>query len=94
MECAYGMTIACSLRWGVALVGFHSIGHCSPSRGTLLSDIGDVQGDDAHQRLIMRRKLNYGFDSYFVKHVLEFLILIYVLYKSGVKFKYLWTMVL
>ena len=32
----------------------------------------------------MRRKPNCGFDLYFVKHVLEFLILIYVLYKSGV----------
>ena len=32
----------------------------------------------------MRRKPNCGFDSYFVKHVLEFLILIYVLYKSGI----------
>ena len=32
----------------------------------------------------MRRKPNCGFDLYFEKHVLEFLILIYVLYKSGV----------
>ena len=32
----------------------------------------------------MKRNLNCGFDLYFVKHVLEFLILIYVLYKSGV----------
>ena len=32
----------------------------------------------------MRRNPDYGFDLYFVKHVLEFLILIYVLYKSGV----------
>ena len=32
----------------------------------------------------MRRKPNCGFDLYFVKHVLEFLILIYVLYKSDV----------
>ena len=32
----------------------------------------------------MRRKPYCGFDLYFVKHVLEFLILIYVLYKSGV----------
>ena len=32
----------------------------------------------------MRRKSDCIFDSYFVKHVLEFLILIYVLYKSGV----------
>ena len=32
----------------------------------------------------MRRKSDCGFDLYFVKHVLEFLILIYVLYKSGV----------
>ena len=32
----------------------------------------------------MRRKPDYGFDSYFVKHVLEFLILRYVLYNSGV----------
>ena len=42
----------------------------------------------------MRRKSDCGFDSYLLKHVLEFLILIYVLYKSGVKFKLLWTMVL
>ena len=32
----------------------------------------------------MRRKHDCGFDLYFAKHVLEFLILIYVLYKSGV----------
>ena len=32
----------------------------------------------------MRRTPDSGFNSYFVKHVLEFLILIYVLYKSGV----------
>ena len=32
----------------------------------------------------MRRSPDCGFDSYFVKQVLEFLILIYVLYKSGV----------
>ena len=32
----------------------------------------------------MIRKPDCGFDLYFVKHVLEFLILIYVLYKSGV----------
>ena len=32
----------------------------------------------------MRKKPNYGLDLYFVRHVLEFLILIYVLYKSGV----------
>ena len=32
----------------------------------------------------MRRMPDCGFDLYFVKHVLEFLILIYVLYKSGV----------
>ena len=32
----------------------------------------------------MRRNPDCGFDLYFVKHVLEFLILIYVLYKSGV----------
>ena len=32
----------------------------------------------------MRRKPDCGFDSYFVKHVLKFLILVYDLYKSGV----------
>ena len=32
----------------------------------------------------MRRKPDCDFNLYFVKHVLEFLILIYVLYKSGV----------
>ena len=32
----------------------------------------------------MRRKTDCGFDLYFEKHVLEFLILIYVLYKSCV----------
>ena len=32
----------------------------------------------------MRRKSDCGFSLYFVKHVLEFLILIYVFYKSGV----------
>ena len=41
----------------------------------------------------MRRKLDCGFDLYFVKHVLEFLILIYVLYKSGVNLNFygLWS---
>ena len=34
----------------------------------------------------MRRKSDCGFDSYFVKHVLEILILIYVLYNCAVKF--------
>ena len=32
----------------------------------------------------MRRKPDCGFHLYFVKYVLEFLIFIYVLYKSGV----------
>ena len=32
----------------------------------------------------MRRKPDCGFDLYFVKHILEFLILIHVLFKSGV----------
>ena len=32
----------------------------------------------------MRRKPNWGFDLYFIRHVLEFLILIYVLYMNGV----------
>ena len=32
----------------------------------------------------MRRKPDFVFDLYFVKHVLEFLILMYVLYKNGV----------
>ena len=32
----------------------------------------------------MRRKLDCGFYLYFVKYVLEFLIMTYVLYKSGV----------
>ena len=31
----------------------------------------------------MRRKSDCGFDLYFVRHVLKFLILIYVFYKSG-----------
>ena len=32
----------------------------------------------------MRRKSTYGFDMYFEKHVLESLILIYVLIKSDI----------
>ena len=28
------MTIAYALRWGVALIVFHSTGNCSPRRGT------------------------------------------------------------
>ena len=41
----------------------------------------------------MRRKPDCSFDLCFVKHVLEFLILIYVLYKSCVNLKYygLWS---
>ena len=62
----------------VALIGFHSTGYCSPSRGTPLSGTEDVQGDGAHEKPLMRRKPDCGFDLYFVKHVLEFLILIYV----------------
>ena len=89
MECACGMTIACALRWGVALVGFHSTEHCSSSRGTPFSGTRDVQRDDSHYRPIMRIKPDCGFNSYFVKHVLEFVILIYVLYKSSIKFKLL-----
>ena len=48
VESTCGMTIACALRWGVTLVGFHSIGHYSPSRGTPLLGTGGVQGDDTH----------------------------------------------
>ena len=36
----------------------------------------------------MRRKPDCDFDLYFVKHVLEFLIFIYVLYKSGVNLNF------
>ena len=36
----------------------------------------------------MRKKPDCGIDLYFVKHVLEFLILIYVLYKNGVNLKF------
>ena len=33
--CIFGdMTIACSLRWGVASIGVYSTRHCSPCRGT------------------------------------------------------------
>ena len=92
MECAYSMTIACALRLGVALVAFHSTGHCSLSHGTPFSGTRNVQGDGAHYRSIMRRKPDCGFDLYFVKHVLEFLILIYFLYKSGVNLNsYVWS---
>ena len=41
-------TFACALRWGVALVGDYSTGHCSPRRGIPLSGTGSIQGDDAH----------------------------------------------
>ena len=36
-------TIACALRWGVALVGL-----CSPRRGNPLSGTGQVQTTDPH----------------------------------------------
>ena len=49
-----------------------------------LSGTGNIQGDGAHYRPILRRKTDYGFDLYFVKRVLECLILICVLYKSDV----------
>ena len=41
-------TIACALRWGVALVGIITIELCSPHRGTLLSGTGQVQTADPH----------------------------------------------
>ena len=68
----YCITIACALRWGIDLVGFYFAGHCSPRRGTPFTV--NVQGDGAHQRLILRRNLDCGFDLYFVKHILECLI--------------------
>ena len=77
------MTIANGLRWGVALVGFYPTEHCSPHHGTPLQ----VQGMCREMTLtrgILRRKPDCGFDLYFIKHVLECLILIYVLYKSDV----------
>ena len=41
-------TIACALRWGVALVGDYHYGLCSPRRGTPLSSTGQVQAADPH----------------------------------------------
>ena len=41
-------TIACALRWGVALVGDITTGLCSPRRETLLSGTGQVQTADPH----------------------------------------------
>ena len=42
-------SIACTLRWGVALVGDYIItGLCSARRGIPLSGTGSMQGDDAH----------------------------------------------
>ena len=78
------MTIASALRWGVALVGFHSVGHYSPRRGTPFQVKGMCKETTLTRRPILKTKLDCGFDLYFVKHVLECLILIYVLYKSDV----------
>ena len=76
------MTIACAFRWGVALVGFHYVGHCLPHRGTPFQ----VQGmcrETTPLEADIEKKVRFWF-LYFVKHVLECLILIYVLYKSDV----------
>ena len=45
--CDYVTSIACALRWGVALVGDISTGLCSPRRGITLSS---TQEDDAPSR--------------------------------------------
>ena len=39
-----------------------------------LSGTVNVQGDGAHERPILRRNPDCGFDLYFVKHILECLI--------------------
>ena len=41
-------TIACALRWGVALVEDYTTGFCSPRHGTPLSGTGQVQTADQH----------------------------------------------
>ena len=41
-------TIACALRWGVALVEIITTGLFSPRRGTPLSGTGQVQTADPH----------------------------------------------
>ena len=57
---------------------------CSPCRRKIISGTGSVREDGAHQRPLLRRKPDCGFDIFFVKHVLKFLILIYVCIKSDV----------
>ena len=44
------MTIACALRWGVALVGIFSTGCDSPYMGNI-SGVGQTLEDGAHSRL-------------------------------------------
>ena len=42
------VTIACALRWGIALVGDYHYWLCSPRRGTPLSGTGQVKTVDPH----------------------------------------------
>ena len=44
------MTIACALRWGVALVELFSTGRGSPYMGNILG-VGQTLKDNAHLRL-------------------------------------------
>ena len=82
--CVFCSSIALALRWGVTHVGDYHYWHCSPRRGIPLSGTRRVREDDTRERSLLRRKPTCGFDIYFEKHVLEFLILIYVLIKRDV----------
>ena len=44
------MTIACALRWGLALIGVFSTGLDSPYMGNI-SSVGQASEDSAHSRL-------------------------------------------
>ena len=61
--CEHG--IACSLRWGVALVIL--IGHCSPRCGTPFLGAGYVHAADPHPGPQVLRKPNCGFEKPFYK---------------------------
>ena len=77
------MTIVCGLKWGVVLVGFHSVGHFSPRRGTPFR-YRECAGRRRPLEADMEKKDELWLDLYLVKHVFECLILIYVLYKSDI----------
>ena len=78
------VAITCALRWGVTHVrDYHYWALLTLSRENYFK-YRECLGRRCSLEAALRRKPDCGFDLYFVKHVLEFLILIYVRIKSEV----------